>query len=374
MEAVRTWFSDQHGVEATGFTVLVGATGEALAPDFRDVVGYDLSEHPVPGGLSGPFSQVPDPFVATADDGSPVFVLIYGSNPFDSLKDSIAHEYFHVLQDELLAPRYRTSDVEPYWLVEGMAQYADHAYSQSRPDRRPFLGDRYTPYEDLASAISLDGIITPRDLENIATESTFREGTLHPIFAYSLAFAGAHFLVEEAGEDSVVEFWKLLQQRPTWQQAFEEAYGMGIEDFYDSFEEWLPDQLPSYVQLSVWLEWPGKEALPADVLNRLRWNTKVAPEDLISLPAGSGWGGSTAEGAHTIIYTAGESGTSRLSLWFQTDQCTEHLLGWYKDGELTDQRAEATVVEYPSESSSLDWTIPARLDTLPRLQERSRCN
>ena len=260
MEAVRTWFSDQHGVEAMGFTVLVGATAEALAPDFRHVTGHDLSEFHVPAGLSGPFSQRPDPFVATADDGSPVLILIYGSNSFDRLKDSIAHEYFHVLQDELLAPRYQTSDVEPYWLVEGTAQYADHAYSQSRPGRRPFLGDRDTPYEDLASAISLEGIITPRDLENIATESAFRNGSVHPIYAYSLAFAGADLLVEIAGEDSVVEFWKLLQHRPTWQQAFGEAFGMGIEEFYDLFEGWLPDQLPSYVQLSVWVHWPGKEA------------------------------------------------------------------------------------------------------------------
>ena len=375
MEAVRTWFSGQHGVEATGFTVLVGATAEALASDFRDVTGRDLLGAYVPPGYNGPSSPVPDPFVSPTDDGSPVMVLIYGSNPFDRLKHAIAHEYFHVLQVELLAPRYQETRVEPYWLVEGMAQYADHAYSQSRPGRRPFLGDRETPYEDLASAISLDRIITPRYLENMATESTFRDGyTLHPIYTYSLAFAGAHLLVEKAGEDSVVEFWKLLQQRPNWQQAFWEAFGMGIEDFYNSFDEWLPDQLPSYAQFSVWLHWPDKEALPEDVLHPLRWQSTVDPEDMIRSPAGLRWGGSTAEGAHTIIYAAGESWTGKLGLWFQTDQCTKHLLGWYKDGELTDQRVKATVVEFPGESSNLDWTIPARPDTLPQLQEERLCN
>ena len=337
MEAVRTWFSDQHGVEATGFTVLVGDTAEALAPNFRDVTGYDLSEFHVPAGLSGPFSQLPDPFVATADDGSPVLILIYGSNVFDRLKDSIAHEYFHMLQDELLAPRYQTSDVEPYWLVEGTAQYADHAYSQSRPGRRPFLGDRYTPYEDLGESMSRSESITPRHLESIATESAFRDGSVHPILAYSLAFAGADLLVEIAGEDSVVEFWKILQQRPTWQQAFEEAFGMGIEDFYDSFAEWLPEQIPSFVEIYVWLHWPGKETLPADELNRIRWNTSVGPDDVIAWPAGGmGWGGSTAEGAHTIVYTAGDSWTGKLGLWFDTDECTTAsswlVQGWRTDG------------------------------------------
>ena len=43
------------------------------------------------------------------------------------------------------------SDV-PRWLVEGHAAYADYRYSASRPDRRSFLGDRYTPMEDLAAA------------------------------------------------------------------------------------------------------------------------------------------------------------------------------------------------------------------------------
>ena len=243
IEAVRTWYSDQYGVEATDLTVLVGATAEALASEFRDVTGRDLLGGYVPPGYSGPSSLLPDPFITTADDGSPVIVLIYGSNPFDKLKDSIVHEYFHALQNQLLASRYQVSEVEPYWLVEGLAMYTDHAYSQSRPGRRPFLGDngRMTPYEDLADAISLSGIITPRYLENIATESTFRDGfALHPIYTYALAFAGAHFLVGKAGEDSVVEFWRLIQQRPTWQQAFGEAFGMGIEDFYDLFRGVAP--------------------------------------------------------------------------------------------------------------------------------------
>ena len=375
MEAVRTWFSDQHGVEATDFTVLVSTTAELLAPGFRDVAGYDLLGGYVPPGYLGPSSQLPDPFVTTADDGRPVMVFIYGSNPFDTLKNAIAHEYFHVLQIQLLASRYHLSEVAPYWLVEGTAMYADHAYSQSRTDRRPFLGDRYTPYEDLANAINLNGIITPRYLENVAIESTFRAGcVVHPIYTYSIAFAGADLLVEKAGESSIVEFWQLLQERPTWQQAFEEAFGMGIEEFYVLFDEWLPDQLPSYVQLFVWLDWPGKETMPREVLGPLVWNISVNPVEITSALAF--WGGASTNGARTILFHPGKSWTGTLNLTFDTDECTRHILGWYKDGELTDQRTEATVVEFSGESSNLDWTIPARPDTLPRLQETrlGHCN
>ena len=236
MEAVRAWFSAQQDVEASHFTVLVGATAEELAPEFRDVAGRDLLGGYVPPGYSGPSSLLPDPYITTADDGRPIMVLIYEANPFDELKDSIAHEYFHVLQHQLLASRHDLSDVEPYWLEEGTAQYADHAYSQSRSGRRPFIGDRFSPYEDLDDAINLKEIATPRYLEFLATETNFRSscdlGGIHPIFTYAFAFAGAQLLVEKTGEGSIVDFWKLLEQRPTWQQAFEEAFGMAIEDFY----------------------------------------------------------------------------------------------------------------------------------------------
>ena len=377
MEAVRTWFYDQYGVVGTDLTVLVGTDAEALAPEFRDVVGDDLSGIRAPPGHSGPTSLLPDPFVATADDGNPVIVAIYGNHFFDSIEHAVAHEYFHVLQHQILARGdHRTSEVLPYWLVEGTAMYADYAYSPSRSGRPPFF-ERYTPYRDLGHAINLEGAFTPRYLESIATASDFRGACdIHPIFTYSLAFAGTDFLVGKAGEDSIVEFWKSYQQLPTWQQAFEGAFGMGIEDFYDSFSEWLPSQLPSYVQLAVRLHWPGKEALSPEVLGPLRWNTGVHPENVIAGPSSGtlGSGSSTRDGAHTIVYDAGESWTGGLSLWFLTDECKQHLLGWYKDGELTTKRAEATVMQFHGESSSLDWTIPARPDTLPRLLTRSLCN
>ena len=366
MEYVRTWFADQYGVEATGFTVLAGEY-EALSLVSRDVVGIDLSSVNVPPGHGGPDAQLPDPFVTTANDGSSVMVLTYGRNPFDSLKHAIAHEYFHVLQDQL-AP-YQTSEAKPYWLVEGLAQYADYAYSPSRLGRRPFY-DRYSPYQDVADAFQKEAM-TSGTLEWLADLGNFRNAcSIHPIYVYAMAFVGSDFLVGQAEKDSYVKYWKLLQDHQTWQQAFEESFGIGVESYYEAFKEWLPAQLPSYVYLQVWLRWPDKEALPPNVLNRLRWNTSVNP-DRVTGAGIMGWGGSTKGGAHTITSTTGEPWTAYLSLSFQSDECTEHLLGWYKNGELTDQRAEATLVGFTGESSSLEWTLPARPDMLPRLSEKT---
>ena len=139
MEYVRAFFADKYGVEATGFTVLVGANYEAAVPVARDVVGFDLSGMTLPAGHSAPDSSTPNPFVTTANDGSQVIVLIYNRNPLDVLKNAIAHEYFHVIQRQLYQTHW--GQVKPYWLVEGSAQYADYVYSQSRAGRSPFLGD-----------------------------------------------------------------------------------------------------------------------------------------------------------------------------------------------------------------------------------------
>ena len=371
MEAVRSWSADQYGVAATGFTVLVGADSEALAPVFQDVV--------FPGPV--PYSPIGIQ-VLPADNGSAVLLInlevegLTGREAFSQAKSSILHEYFHVLQGQLASGFAQLLDgkiaykanMGPFWLVEGLAQYADYAYSQLRLDRRPFL-DRKTPYEDIASfLLRQDESLNPGDelmkLEDMGTFQDFGSGGLY--YNYGMAFAASYLLVEQAEQDSYVQYWKLLHDRPTWQQAFEESFGIGIEDFYEVFEEWLPSQVPSYVEFFAYLDWPGKEALSRDALNRLLWNLSVNPERTGPSPGDIRWGG------ERIVYTAGASWTGYLSLSWYSDSCT-HLLGWYKDGELTDQRAEATLVEFTGISSSLEWTLPARPDMLPRLNTLGDC-
>ena len=156
MEYSRAYFADKFGVTAGGFTVLVGENYEALSPVYRDVVGRDLSTayHPEAKFTSG--------WVTSSAQGGAVVGLMYGGaiDAFSSLKNIIVHEYFHVLQGQLasgfaqlqngeIAWHTNSATVAPQWLVEGFASYADYKYTPSRPDRRPFLGDRYTPFNDL---------------------------------------------------------------------------------------------------------------------------------------------------------------------------------------------------------------------------------
>ena len=55
-----------------------------------------------------------------------------------------------------------------------------------------------------------------------------------------------------------------------------------------------------------------------------------------------------------------------LALWW-IDGCNQYRLGWYKDGELTSVREEATVVEFAGISADLAWRLSGHPSTLPRL-------
>ena len=136
MEYVRAYFVHRYGVEATGFTVLVGTDFEALSPVYRDVLDSDLSAH------YSPQFKGQKAFVTSSPAGSAVITLVAGTlatNPFVELKKPIAHEYFHVLQGQLAAGFAQLQNGEiawysdrsvrgPYWLVEGTASYAGYEY------------------------------------------------------------------------------------------------------------------------------------------------------------------------------------------------------------------------------------------------------
>ena len=385
LEYSRRYFADEFGVTATNFTVLVGTKYETLASVYRDIVGTDLRY------FYHPDAKITDAWVTSSAQGSAVITLMYGlgAYSFTSLKHHIAHEYFHVLQGQLASGFSQlqngeigwhtdTQAVTPQWLVEGLASYADYKYTPTRPGRRPFVGDRYSPYKDLGWS-QVNDELNYDDLARTAEYSDAR-CTFGEIYYYALSFVAAKFLAEQASENAYVEFWKLLGENSTWQQAFEAAFGIGVDDYYDEFEEWLPSQIPAFDQVTIQMLWPDMEANPpivgeflylywGDYLEDVSWE-----DDSDRWPFATGSKGQWTDPLYlTITYTAGAVGTAdAISLWWSDDQITRYLLGWYKDGELTDQRAEATPIEFTGVSRDIQWMLPAHPNTLPRLESALR--
>ena len=363
MEYSRSYFSDRFGIEATGFTVLVG-DHEWMSLMYRDMTG------------GGDFSLVVSPHLSSGHalvfgsaTGGAVLALVYGYLPDESLislKHDIIHEYFHVLQRQLAASGVPSA----YWLVEGSAVYADYVYSPSRPGRRDFLNDRYTPYRDLA----VRGARDSEFLDNLSAElARFEDpSAFHDSHeSYPLSFISVAFLVEEHAkeEDLFVNYWKLLGKRSTWQQAFEEAFGIPVDDFYEALDEWT-FPITRLVQLEIQLrlsegqlsDIPGR---PSVILEN--WGTWEGGS-----PGGLGLSWSHDGTEFYVTYPEGAVGTGYLSLWWSDDHRTYCLRGWYKDGDLTSSREDATAVEFTGRSAYIDWNIPAHPSTLPSLGSREQ--
>lgn len=54
---------------------------------------------------------------------------------------------------------------------------------------------------------------------------------------YQMAAMASELLAAEAGEEALLTFWTLMGPDTTWQEAFETAFGMKIDDFYPLFEK-----------------------------------------------------------------------------------------------------------------------------------------
>ena len=54
----------------------------------------------------------------------------------------------------------------------------------------------------------------------------------------ALSFLAAEWLADHAGERALLEYFRLLPPLDTWQEAFERAFGLTVDDFYERFEEY----------------------------------------------------------------------------------------------------------------------------------------
>ena len=377
MERTRGFFADRHGVEATGFTVLVAPDFGVMEAPYRNITGRDLNETRArlrPGASA---------WVDSSRRGGAVVVLAYSIWSPDRVPvRPIAHEYFHVLQGQSASgfaplpngemdfeyPNARS----PNWLVEGTAVYADRVYAPTSPVIRPLLIDESVPQKCLVAA----RVLEPESLSDLVAVLRRVEGyrDFHDAdCGYPLGHLAATFLVEEVSEHerAYVDYWRFLHDRP-WEDAFEDAFGLSVEEFYAGFGEWVDTKVtrtPSRVRLKVQLRWRG----PA-IGDQGR---------MVFHMAASGTGNTSTvtrqeTGTFYFVYSrinldTGVTGvTGVLSLWWTKDRCTEHLLGYYKDGGLTTKLTEATAINLTDASEDLEWVLPAHPGALPWVAGETR--
>ena len=164
----------------------------------------------------------------------------------DPLRESVyAHEYFHVLQHHLTQQAPSAGD-SPLWLTEGSATYADGMY---RRERQGWTADR------VRTDWWRRSLRVPHALRAIEARPAF------DAYGYDLGALATDWLVRRAaalsadgdvhfeplapdgpevqGEyDAHLQYYRLRQATDTWQEAFEGAFGITIDDFYEAFAEY----------------------------------------------------------------------------------------------------------------------------------------
>ncbi|MXW24716.1 MAG: hypothetical protein F4Z77_00200 [Dehalococcoidia bacterium] len=122
-----------------------------------------------------------------------------------------AHEYFHVVQSELAGGGPKG----PHWLVEGSATYAEEAYDGDLEFRRAIAPAAASHIASIRETESADWVR----------------------LNYHLGFLAVDWLVGHAGERSLLQYYRFLPDHDRWEAAFEAAFGLTIDEFYERFEE-----------------------------------------------------------------------------------------------------------------------------------------
>jgi hypothetical protein len=223
----------------------------------------------------------------------------FGYTVGDNVSLVLAHEYFHVLQ-LLLSPELNG----PRWLIEGSAEYA-MAHFGHRANRYDYTAFRNSV---LLRAASWTG--TLRDAGN---DLTYPTGHEH----YFLGFLAVELLVEQADEEAVLEYFRLLPAMPDWRDAFAGAFGTTADEFYETFEESRREALANYRTIRGRVV--GAYGEPRDGVTLWAFDRignvggfgEPAPDGTFSI-------GLTRNGSYRVeVYAVDESGLCNLVGWYE---------------------------------------------------------
>ena len=164
-------------------------------------------------------------------------VVILACQP--SVVTYVALQHFLVVRDRLASAASLPFASEGYgprgasWLDDGLLRYVEtvsrvavgaDTLANIRRGRARFAGRVAEPLRNLA---------TPAGIGNATTGG-----------ADALIILAADWLVQRAGERSIFEYYRLLPSSDSWEEAFEGAFGIGVEEFYAAFEAYRGEIAP----------------------------------------------------------------------------------------------------------------------------------
>ena len=138
----------------------------------------------------------------------------------------MAHEYFHILQWH--AGRLERTP-QRFWLVEGSAVYASSLVSEAQ-GRRSLATRRKSArlvWSSLGQRFPFRGDLSEAEYD---------------AHLYLVGFLAAEWLVEQAGQEAILSFYRLGSH----DTAFHRAFGIRLEGFYSAFEKHRLEVAPPF--------------------------------------------------------------------------------------------------------------------------------
>ena len=194
-----------------------------------------------------------------------VFRSFYSNNEPKYRTKVIAHELFHMYQNDLdelgsASGPDGVPEFGPIWLREGIAEHLAYM-SLSEGEILSYESERNSFVEN-----SIGGDKPLNEMETRGGFQDFRGSS------YQYALLGAEFLASLSGEESLIDYHRFQHEDATWQDAFENAFDMTVEDFYELFEEHRAAGFPEVYIPPSYVKWEiGDEVSEED-----RENAKLA--------------------------------------------------------------------------------------------------
>ncbi len=230
-QAVREEFSKSQSFFAESFG--------AGAPEYTVFAGVD--EPPLAAAHRRAFGAEPrDGFCAKQSSG---YVAVVDLTCRAAISYNLAGVHFQAARRRL-APRESLpampagyDDRGPYWLVEPAQKYVEYAYRAAAS---------HAAADDSRNKEISFAVRTKRPLSSMETRAGLYEEYSS---ATGLGFLALEWLAQRAGNPALFEYYRLLPDAASWEAAFEGAFGLTIDEFYEAFEVYRTQEAPPWPHL-----------------------------------------------------------------------------------------------------------------------------
>ncbi len=219
LKDAQAFYAERFGAVASDFTAYFGDDLETLNAALAEVRGNDWLIPFDCGGMA---------------PAKTLFIILEGCSPeVREQGGPIAHEYFHIIQQDLLGrDLVAGGGTVPIWISEGSAVYASALLAETR-----YPGLLSAMRDGARSEWSALGLPLPRAFDNTGYTE---EGA--GVLVYRVGFLAVEWLVERTSPRALMDYFRHGGGQPQ----FEAAFGMPWDEFHAAFEEHRVAVAPPY--------------------------------------------------------------------------------------------------------------------------------